>query len=98
VRGGEDGTERNCIAEFPKSLSEFLGATFSGHRIGVRALFDISYAVVEDLPGEFTEPMSDGPDSALITKPGQEAAEERLKMASLLFDGGMRACVRSLRT
>jgi hypothetical protein len=45
-----------------------------GFGIAGRAVFDIFWGLVKDLPGQEAKAMSDGPDGLFVTEPGQESA------------------------
>ena len=61
------------------------------HSFGVSgfAEFDESRALMQDVPHDFAQPVSDGPDSLDVPETDYEAFENRLQLTAVGSDGGL---------
>src|ERR1700683_4953689 len=60
-----------------------------GSRVSGSAELDESCSLMQDVPHDFTQPVSDGPDSLDITEADYEGFEDSLQLTPVGSDGGL---------
>jgi hypothetical protein len=85
--------ELYVITQSPKLLYQPLAPPLQSDRTRRKAVFNISDALVQNLPNQPAEAVSDGPDRFVISQPGRQTPEDDLQMTALFLDSGVRKLV-----
>jgi hypothetical protein len=88
------GSDGDLVAELAEGSRQHLSTFFLFSGTDLDALLDKSHSLMQDLPNETTEPMSNRLDGGLIAEAGQQTPEHGLKMTVFLGHRSVRCLVQ----
>jgi hypothetical protein len=89
--------EPYVITQSPKLLYKPLAPPLQSDRSGRKAVFNVSDALVQNLPNQPAKAVSDGPNRFVISQAGRQTPEDDLQMTALFLDSGVCKLVGSRR-